>query len=120
MMNRTGGFVRVMQHIYDECREIRQMLIPAMALALCMGFTGALVGQSIVSQQTKDAIQDQQIMMLDKQENINSTKIDILTSQMFDVKASIDRLNGIGIGFGSLLSGLLAVQMFLQNRGRKQ
>ena len=93
----------------------RQLVLPGFAIVLSVTLISTLLLQTY-SQQTLDAIQDQRIEMGARVGTSNTAKIDVLTSQMFEIKASIDRMNGIGIGFGSLLSGLLALDMFFRSR----
>lgn len=99
--------------------KTRFLILPTMAFLTVISFTVILIGQQY-SQQTRDAIQDRDIQQVTRQGEVNSAKLEALSFQLAEVKQQLERLNGIGIGFGSLLSGLLALDMFFRVRTAKR
>ncbi len=70
------------------------------------------------SQETLDAIQDQEISMLKTRMDESRLAIDKLLQEQLSMRSSMDRFTGSVIGFGATLTLLQALQLVIQVRKR--
>lgn len=74
----------------------------ALFLSCTVGF--ALQSTRPPSQETINAVSNERISQLESQTSQNTENITALAREVAGLKSSIDRLNGIGIGFGATLT----------------
>lgn len=112
--------------------EDRYIGLQIAALVLCMMFTilvhaqrqasqqsaGGVIVQSTpgVSQETRDALQDARLGQVSIEVEQHSKSLENVTQQLYEVNSTLARLNGIGFGFGSLLTALLALDVYFRVR----
>ena len=82
------------------------------------GQTGGVIVQSTpgVSQETRDALQDARLNQISVDTDRNTTALVDMKAQLIEVNSALVRLNGIGFGFGSLLTALLALDVYFRVR----
>ncbi len=94
------------------------MTLMKFSLSLSL-FILALNAQSLrVSQETMDAIQNQEIQMLKARADDSRIAVDKLIQEQLSMRSAMDRFTGIGIGFGATLTVLQLAQLIMQIQKR--
>ncbi|HTK86992.1 MAG TPA: hypothetical protein VL329_04635 [Nitrospiraceae bacterium] len=72
------------------------------------------------SQETTDAIQNQEISMLKVRADSAMVAVDKLIQEQASMRSAMDRFTGIGIGFGATLTLLQVAQLIFQIKRNQQ
>ena len=84
---------------------------------LFLTFTGVLFAQS---QETRDALQEQRLGQLEMMNNASAMNMTELAKELGTLRASVDRLTGIGIGLGAALTSLQGLMVIISLRNGRR